>query len=276
MPITRTPWIDDDGTGTTGTIINNAEKTLLYNQIDAMSMPYHVLTNTEIGTIANWAPAGFDTRNAVIYWYGNGATTINALKAGVDGQLLVIRNRGNYLLQIPHYAGAGAGYGSFINSVGSAPTPIAPEGYAQYVYLAAPNNYWMLIGHEQGGHITVPFNAANFSGSGSMTVTIAAGNRVTSKYRLAGKSLTYTFYLNSVTLGGVLSNVVVISSQEWGGYQPTGSILVPIAINEGGTGILSGYINMEPGNPAQMVKYGGAAYVAGASNFYGSITFEVN
>ena len=35
MPITRTPWIDDDGSGTTGTVINNAEKTLLYNQIDA-------------------------------------------------------------------------------------------------------------------------------------------------------------------------------------------------------------------------------------------------
>jgi hypothetical protein len=35
MAITRTAWIDDDGTGTTGTVINNAEKTLLYNQIDA-------------------------------------------------------------------------------------------------------------------------------------------------------------------------------------------------------------------------------------------------
>ena len=32
--ITRTPWIDDDGTGTTGTVINNAWKTELYNQID--------------------------------------------------------------------------------------------------------------------------------------------------------------------------------------------------------------------------------------------------
>jgi hypothetical protein len=36
MPITRTPWIDDDGTGTTGTVINNAEKQAIYNQIDAL------------------------------------------------------------------------------------------------------------------------------------------------------------------------------------------------------------------------------------------------
>jgi hypothetical protein len=35
MPITRTVWIDDDGTGTTGTVINNAEKQLIYDQIDA-------------------------------------------------------------------------------------------------------------------------------------------------------------------------------------------------------------------------------------------------
>jgi hypothetical protein len=34
VTITRTPWIDDDGTGTTGTVINNAVKTSLYNEID--------------------------------------------------------------------------------------------------------------------------------------------------------------------------------------------------------------------------------------------------
>lgn len=35
MTITRTAWTDDDGSGTTGTVINNAVKTELYNQIDA-------------------------------------------------------------------------------------------------------------------------------------------------------------------------------------------------------------------------------------------------
>jgi hypothetical protein len=37
MPITRTPIIDDDGTGTTGTVIDNAWKTELYNQIDGIA-----------------------------------------------------------------------------------------------------------------------------------------------------------------------------------------------------------------------------------------------
>jgi len=35
VTITRTPWIDDDGSGTTGTVLNNAVKTYLYTQIDA-------------------------------------------------------------------------------------------------------------------------------------------------------------------------------------------------------------------------------------------------
>jgi hypothetical protein len=35
MPITRTAMIDDDGSGTTGTILNNAWKQELYGQIDA-------------------------------------------------------------------------------------------------------------------------------------------------------------------------------------------------------------------------------------------------
>ena len=35
MPITRTPMVDDDGSGTTGTILNAAWKTELYDQIDA-------------------------------------------------------------------------------------------------------------------------------------------------------------------------------------------------------------------------------------------------
>jgi hypothetical protein len=36
MPITRTPIIDDSGSGTDGTVINNAWKQEFYNQIDAV------------------------------------------------------------------------------------------------------------------------------------------------------------------------------------------------------------------------------------------------
>lgn len=36
VTISRTAWTDDDGSGTTGTVINNALKTSLYDEIDAM------------------------------------------------------------------------------------------------------------------------------------------------------------------------------------------------------------------------------------------------
>jgi hypothetical protein len=35
MPITRSIWTDDDGSGTTGTVLNNAELQKIYNNIDA-------------------------------------------------------------------------------------------------------------------------------------------------------------------------------------------------------------------------------------------------
>jgi hypothetical protein len=39
MPIPRTPIIDDDGTGTSGTVIDNAWKQEFYNQIDTVLAP---------------------------------------------------------------------------------------------------------------------------------------------------------------------------------------------------------------------------------------------
>jgi hypothetical protein len=36
MPITRSVWTDDDGTGTTGTVLNNSELQKIYGNIDAL------------------------------------------------------------------------------------------------------------------------------------------------------------------------------------------------------------------------------------------------
>jgi hypothetical protein len=52
MAITRTPMIDDDGSGTTGTIINNAWKQELYNQIDAFVGTYGSFTPVDASAAA--------------------------------------------------------------------------------------------------------------------------------------------------------------------------------------------------------------------------------
>jgi len=59
MAITRTSMVDDDGSGTVGTIINNAWKTELYNQIDG------------IGTLIGYTPTWTAGAAAI----GNGALT---------------------------------------------------------------------------------------------------------------------------------------------------------------------------------------------------------
>ena len=61
MPITRTTMIDDDGTGTTGTILNNAWLQTIYGQIDALAVPavnvpYSAANYTAAG--ATWVPSG--------------------------------------------------------------------------------------------------------------------------------------------------------------------------------------------------------------------------
>jgi hypothetical protein len=60
MPITRTSMIDDDGSGTTGTIINNAWKQEFYGQIDAFAdgvwvdIPYNATNYTVAAGTGTW------------------------------------------------------------------------------------------------------------------------------------------------------------------------------------------------------------------------------
>jgi hypothetical protein len=56
VTIGRTPWIDDDGTGTTGTVLNNAVKTELYNQIDTALAGIQTL-------IGNWIDVPYNAAN---------------------------------------------------------------------------------------------------------------------------------------------------------------------------------------------------------------------
>ena len=62
MPITRTPIVDDDGSGKTGTVLNNSWKQELYGQIDAFVPPVY-------GT---WTPTDQSGAGLVMTGGGNG------------------------------------------------------------------------------------------------------------------------------------------------------------------------------------------------------------
>lgn len=51
LTIGRTAWTDDDGSGTTGTVVNNAAKTALYDQIDAVIASIVSATTTLNATV---------------------------------------------------------------------------------------------------------------------------------------------------------------------------------------------------------------------------------
>ncbi len=72
MAITRTPMVDDDGSGTTGTIINNAWKQQLYDQIDAANAGQ----DSTVAAIGTWTSMPFSASN---YFGGGGLVwTVNA------------------------------------------------------------------------------------------------------------------------------------------------------------------------------------------------------
>jgi hypothetical protein len=94
MAITRTPMVDDDGTGLTGTIINNAWKQELYNQIDGAINPV-----AAYGTWQPYSPIWGATASAPAI--GDGSLT---------GRYTLIGKTVSF--QIKLMTGAGTSYGS--------------------------------------------------------------------------------------------------------------------------------------------------------------------
>lgn len=78
MTIGRTAMTDDDGTGTTGTIFNNAWKTALYDEIDAL-----------FATGGAWTSYSPTWTNLSV---GNGTVVANYLKIGklVVGEVILV------------------------------------------------------------------------------------------------------------------------------------------------------------------------------------------
>lgn len=126
VTITRTPWIDDDGSGTVGTVINNAVKTSIYNEIDgALAKVAQVAggnTLTGIQTLAT----------GLLIIGGTTQGTNELLSIQIDGDVnaglaIINRNPSNTAYFIPFFGGGGAtllGY-------------IAQNGASQVVYATS-------------------------------------------------------------------------------------------------------------------------------------------
>lgn len=231
MAIDRGPWnalVDDDGSNLVGSIWNKAAiKTVLLDPIDVALGK--VISNGDTGTRQNWAPAGFATQHTLIEWGGTADLTVGGLVAGVSGQIVTIKNRSfsNAVLRVPYYDAGSTEANRFLNAVTSAPTPIAAGGWVQYVYDAA----WILVNHEQGAWLVPPFTAADYTGSGSMVWTVAAGHVVDCRYRLSGRTLSWTLLIvGSTTSGTAAAQLTRVIP---GGFSAAAQHVSPIVLYAG-------------------------------------------
>lgn len=193
MAITRTPFVDDSGSGQDGTVINNAWKQELYDQIDAASASAssETLVIPFGATLHNLALTPQKYIHQIVVGGGTGSLSITGCANGKVGDLLIIGNEGGVAGQdvfLYPANGGSAANAQFFHQVSSGPivlagVPAHVGGVVVYLYDGYGNR-WRLIAHEQGAPAAVPFAAGNFTAnSGSWTV--ASGN-VSQKYRLRG------------------------------------------------------------------------------------------
>jgi len=151
MPITRTPIIDDDGSGQTGTVLDNAWKQELYGQIDALGGQAistlaigSPITVPVAGIMANLDPPG---SAAKIVWFLTptaAGTNLTGIKApAVEGTQHLLINASGYPIIFSNAHATSSPVNQFIG-----------PGYADYS-LGAWNAAWIYYPNIGGSWIVL-------------------------------------------------------------------------------------------------------------------------
>jgi hypothetical protein len=188
--------VDDDGSGTTGTILDKAEMSALLRGT--------VVPDTNISTVHNWPPTLAPGRT-LITWFGSSDFLCTGLANGSAGQVVTVKNTGGKVAYFAHQSASSAAQNRFVNIATSAPTPIATGGWVTYQHDGA---VWRLIGHQQGIWIAPGYSAAWFTATGG-TWNVEVGDLATYAYWLDGATLTFSLYINASSVGGSPSQLLV-------------------------------------------------------------------
>lgn len=178
--VQRVPMVDDDGSGTTGTVLNNAWKSAFYDDIDVGLTGVVQLTSlTGFQSIAvTPLTCGLRCMNASLL-------SIQNLPTGFDGQTITIVAYGAG--QVDLVDGTGQADGILTGFPG--PASLAPGGPSPFhngrAILQWDSNIlrWRLIHHEQGAWL--PYTPV--WGSTGTANTLGSG-ALTGAYRLQGRT----------------------------------------------------------------------------------------
>lgn len=214
--------VNDDGTGATGTILNTTWWTAAQDMIDAMKSR---VTISLTGTQNNMSITQGGIEGDLILLDNATDITITGIAAPASpakpGKSIILRpiNTGN--VYVSYNSGGSLAGNKIITNVSSGLTPIlAGKGFMKLTYQDSSAR-WEITGHEMGGYFQPAFNSANFAGSGSMSWTLASGDRTTSGWKLVGNVLHYFFSIATSSVGGTPSTDLLIGNGEWGGFTST-------------------------------------------------------
>lgn len=203
-----------NGGATLGTFLKGDGTSFVQSTNPAQEMSEFTTSST--GTIAD-----LDFNNASLVRFTGGSTiTLTGLLAGRDGQYVTLVAAGSGNVLLAHATGTAAN--RLINKVASGSTPLAASGSgtATYVYDGT-GDYWRLVSQQQGAWITPTFSAGNYTGSGSSTWTVEAGDVAANKYLVEGTTLFWQGQITTTTVGGTPDNKLQVTLPQ--GYTLAGN-----------------------------------------------------
>jgi len=168
--------------------------------------PVTEITVTTTGNIDD-----LDFGNAALIRMNNAsAAVIRGLKAGIPGQKVLINNVGSSTVRVSHQdTGDGIAANRCI-TVSTNGQIIGAGGSLLAVYDGTTLR-WRVSVLDPGDWIPVAYAAGNFTGSGAMTWTVAAGDQSTFIYRQHGALLTVLIFIVDSTVGGTPSTGLLVA-----------------------------------------------------------------
>lgn len=128
-----------------------------------------------------------------------------------------------------------------------------------------------------GEFTDVPFDAGNFTASGSMTWTVQSTDVVTFAYALVGKLITINFTLDQTSIGGTASNALQIAIP--GGFTSAKAFYALIQLNEGSGAVVAQARVTVGGSVIQIFKMDSTTNFALTTNttyVRGSLAFAIS
>ncbi len=232
-----------------------------------------VIDSTATGTQNNWEP-GLN-RNTLIIWHGASDITVTGFSSGQLGQTITLKNTGTKVAYFSYNSGSSSAGNKLFNLITSGVTPVSIGGHITYQY---DGTQWQLITHSQGSSLTPVFSAADYTGSGAMTVTADSGDITSNEYYVNGNQVTWFLNFNGLTTGGVAD--VSIKFTLPNGWTAITTIVAITRMNDNGVGFIAGILFVVAGqNYIGFQRIDGANWVTpqtNAAQMVGTIIFTIS